>query len=163
MKKIAFLLITICLFANNLEKKAKYYYDMGDFKKAAILYSHLCNKGDYKDCVKAADIYNYAKGVEADYHKAYNLYLKACNHKIYEGCEKMGILFYNGTGIKRNYFKALYFLKKACFHNIGTACYVVGNYYAYHTKKHLHALFYYKKACQKGNILGCFAKNRRNW
>jgi len=89
MKKIIILLLSgIFLFGEIYHKKATYYYSIGDFKKAAIYYSKSCKKGNYKDCIKAGDIYNYAEGIKLNYHKAYNFYLKACNHKIYKGCEE---------------------------------------------------------------------------
>ena len=163
MKKIIILLLAVFIFAENFHKKSTYYYNIGEFKKATIYYSKSCKRNNYKDCIKAGDMYNYAKGITLNYHKAYNFYLKACNHKFYKGCENIGILFYNGTGVRKNYSKALYFLKKACFHNVATACCIVGNYYAYHTRKYKNAILFYKKACQKGDILGCFAKNKKSW
>ncbi len=106
MKKLILILaLSISFFGNDLQD-AGFAYDMGDYSKAAKLYTKACDGGNAWGCGTLGILYNEGKGVKQDYSKAAKLYTKACDGGNAWICVNLGYMYLSGKGVKQDNFKA---------------------------------------------------------
>jgi len=136
-----------------------------NFDKALYFFDKSCKSGYGRGCFELAQIYNYAKGIEADREKAYYFYKKGCNLENSSSCFYVGRFFENGIIVQRDYFKALENYGFACDNGDGSGCSTLGLLYknGYGVNRNLDkAEEYLDKGCQLKSGVGCIELARLN-
>ncbi|MCE3038882.1 tetratricopeptide repeat protein [Helicobacter anatolicus] len=161
MKQIIFLLISLSfVFGGDLNsdiKKARDFYEKGEFKQAKKYYSRACNKGIMLGCSGLGTLYERGLDVEQDLKKAKQYYDFACKRgdsfgcfharlfeigpkaeEYYEvmcdnldatSCFRLADLYYKGLGVPKNFQDAAFYYQKACSLYDASACFNLGVLY----------------------------------
>ena len=104
---------SVALFATDFEDAA-IAYKKGDFSKAVVLFTAMCDKGNFVGCTTLGWMYGNGEGVEKDSLKAEAFYKKACDGNDALGCAALGMMYVLGDGVEQDSFKAMEFYTKSC-------------------------------------------------
>ncbi len=125
-----------------------------DYQKSLDSCNFACNLGYSKECLFAADIYDFGKNVERNPNKAASYYSSACKLDNPIGCLNLASMIRTSEIENREYKKAISYYRKGCQLGNWDSCLSTGRILL-SEQDYDGAYIYYKKACDNGIADGC--------